>query len=135
MHVMHLYDITEDQFVHTAMDATASCKNTYIICSHPNIKSCSFKYHIFKHTFSNLLSDICKAASLSKSYTSHCLRATAIQCLTLSNLGYKPKCIMYMSSHRNKSSFNSEYHFLNTLVELEGEQVFTLLAFRARPLI
>lgn len=56
-------------------------------------------------TFRNFLPDICKQSGCSKRYTSHCLRATAIQ--AMSDEGFKTRQIMYMSGHRNEASIRS----------------------------
>ncbi len=58
-----------------------------------------------KYQFSRFLADISKHASCSRQYTSHCLRATAIQ--TLSDAGFELRHIMYMSGHKNESSIRS----------------------------
>lgn len=58
-----------------------------------------------KYQFSRFLADISKNASCSHQYTSHCLRATAIQ--TLSDAGFELRHIMYMSGHKNESSIRS----------------------------
>ncbi|KAK3102382.1 hypothetical protein FSP39_010963 [Pinctada imbricata] len=58
-----------------------------------------------KRSFGEFLPDICKAAGTSKRYTSHSLRATAIQCLN--DAGMEARHIMYMSGHRNESSIRS----------------------------
>ena len=51
------------------------------------------------------MKDISKAAGLSKVYTGHCLRATAIQ--HLNDEGYEARHIMFMSDHRNEGSLRS----------------------------
>lgn len=56
-------------------------------------------------TFRNFLPGICKQSGCSKRYTSHCLRATAIQ--AMSDEGFKTRQIMYMSGHRNEASIRS----------------------------
>ena len=46
---------------------------------------------------SNCMADICKSSKLSKSYTPHCLRATAIQ--AMNDRGFSSRHITYMSGH------------------------------------
>lgn len=58
-----------------------------------------------KRTFANFLADICKSASVTKSYTPHCLRATAIQ--FLNDEGFEARHIMFMTSHKSESSLRS----------------------------
>jgi hypothetical protein len=55
-----------------------------------------------KRTFSNFMKDISKAAGLSRHYTGHCLRTTAIQ--HLNDEGYEAYDIRYMSDHKNEKS-------------------------------
>lgn len=51
------------------------------------------------------MSDNSKNAKCSKSYTAHCLRATAIQ--GMNDAGLKIRHIMHMSGHKNESSVRS----------------------------
>ena len=48
------------------------------------------------------MSDLSVAAALSKTYTNHCIRATAIA--TLDQAGYEARHIMTVSGHRNEAS-------------------------------
>jgi len=58
-----------------------------------------------QYQFSRFMSDISKNSKCSKSYTAHCLRATAIQ--GMSDAGFQLRHIMYMSGHKNESSVRS----------------------------
>lgn len=51
------------------------------------------------------MSDLSVAAALSKTYTNHCIRATAIT--TLDQAGYEARHIMTVSGHRNEASIKS----------------------------
>ena len=51
------------------------------------------------------MTDICKNSKLSKSYTPHCLRATAIQ--AMNDLGFSSRHIIFMSGHRCEASLKS----------------------------
>ena len=53
-----------------------------------------------KKTFSGFMSDVCKSAKCTKTYTSHCLRATAITAMS-------DREIMYMSGHRHEDSLKT----------------------------
>ena len=55
-----------------------------------------------QYQFSRFMSDISKNSKYSKSYTAHCLCATAIQ--GMSNAGFQLRHIMYMSGHKNEST-------------------------------
>ena len=57
-----------------------------------------------KRTFTNLMADISKGSGLSKAYTPHCLRATAIQ--AMNDSGFSSRHIMFMSGHRCEASLN-----------------------------
>ena len=52
-----------------------------------------------------MMSDLSVAAALSKTYTNHCIRATAIA--TLDQAGYEARHIMTVSGHRNEASIKS----------------------------
>jgi hypothetical protein len=58
-----------------------------------------------QYQFSRFMSDICKNAKCSKSYTAHSLRATAIQ--GMNDAGFEIRHIMHMSGHKNESSVRS----------------------------
>ena len=58
-----------------------------------------------QYQFSRFMSDISKQSKCSKSYTAHCLRATAIQ--GMSDAGFELRHIMFMSGHKNESSVRS----------------------------
>lgn len=55
-----------------------------------------------KRTFTNFMADISKGSGLSKIYTPHCLRATAIQ--AMNDSGFSSRHIMFMSGHRSADS-------------------------------
>ena len=55
-----------------------------------------------KRTFTNFMADISKGSGLSKIYTPHCLRATAIQ--AMNDNGFSSRHIMFMSGHRCEES-------------------------------
>ena len=67
----------------THKDATSLFNNCFreaLTC--PNTVSVWYDTKgLAKRTFSNFMADICKSSKLSKSYTPHCLRATAIQAM------------------------------------------------------
>jgi hypothetical protein len=52
-----------------------------------------------------MMSDLSVAAALSKTYTNHCTRATAIT--TLDQAGYEARHIMRVSGHRNEALIKS----------------------------
>ena len=54
---------------------------------------------------SNMMGKISKEAELSKVYTNHCIRASAIT--TLNNAGVETRMIMTLSEHRNEASVRS----------------------------
>ena len=58
-----------------------------------------------KNKLGNMMSDLSVAAALSKTYTHHCIRATAIT--TLDQAGYEARHIMTVSGHRNEASIKS----------------------------
>lgn len=59
--------------------------------------------------FSTFMPDLCKNACLSKRYTAHSLRATAIQ--SLSDAGFENRNIMFMSDHKSEMSLK---HYTRT---------------------
>lgn len=58
-----------------------------------------------KRTFTTFMGDICKGANVSKKYTAHCLRATAIQ--GMNDLGFEARHIMFLSDHKSESAIRS----------------------------
>ena len=60
---------------------------------------------LVKKTFSGFMSDVCKSAKCAKTYTPHCLRATAIT--AMSDGGFEARQIMYMSGHRCEGSLKT----------------------------
>jgi hypothetical protein len=80
-----------------------------------------------KRSFGNFLGDICKAAKVQNHYTPHCLRATAIQCL--SDEGFEARQIMYMSDHKCESSLRS---YNKCLVSAETVVEFDFVGNNAR---
>jgi hypothetical protein len=52
-----------------------------------------------------MMSELSRAAALSKYYTNHCIRATAIS--ALERAGYEARHIMTVSGHRNEASIMS----------------------------
>lgn len=58
------------------------------------------------------MSDISKNAKCSKSYTAHCLRATAIQGMNYA--GLEIRHIMHMSGHKNESLIRSCNRYCST---------------------
>jgi hypothetical protein len=60
-----------------------------------------------KNKLGNMMNDLSVAAALilSKTYTNHCIRATAIT--TLHQAGYEARHIMTVSGHRNEASIKS----------------------------
>lgn len=58
------------------------------------------------------MSDISKNAKCSKSYTAHCLRATAIQ--GMNDAGLEIRHIMHMSGHKNESLIRSCNRYCST---------------------
>jgi len=83
-------------FNHCSKPAMLSPQNTSIwYTDHP----------VKPYQFTRLMGDICKNSQCSQTYTSHCLRATAIQ--ALNDAGFELRHIMYMSGHRNESSVRS----------------------------
>lgn len=65
-----------------------------------------------KRTFSNFLRDMCKAAGVTKRYTPHCLRTTAIR--HLREQGFDRGDITFMSQHKSESSLKSYTMFAST---------------------
>lgn len=57
------------------------------------------------YNFTRFMSDICKQAGISTTYTAHCLRATAIQ--GMNDAGFEIRHIMHMSGHKNEASVRS----------------------------
>ena len=57
------------------------------------------------YAFTRFMGDISRNSNCSKSYTAHCLRATAIQ--GMNDAGFELRHIMYMSGHRNEASVRS----------------------------
>jgi len=53
----------------------------------------------------NMMSELSRAAALSKNYTSHCIRVTAIS--ALDRAGYEARHMMTVSGHQNEASIMS----------------------------
>ena len=91
----------------THKDATSLFNNCFreaLTC--PNTVSVWYDTKgLAKRTFSNFMADICKSSKLSKSYTPHCLGATAIQ--AMNDRGFSSRHIMFMSGHRCEASLKS----------------------------
>lgn len=58
-----------------------------------------------KNKLGNMMSELSRAAALSKNYTKHCIRATAISALDMA--GYEARHITTVSGHRNEASIKS----------------------------
>lgn len=58
-----------------------------------------------KNKLRNMMSDLSRAAALSKNYANYCIRATAIS--ALGRAGYEARHIMTVSGHRNEASIKS----------------------------
>ena len=93
-------------FNHCCKDALSSetPNNEYLWCTNKSVKA---------YQFSRFMADISKNASCSMMYTAHCLRATTIQ--GMSDAGFEIRDIMYMSVHRNESSFRSYNRSCSTM--------------------
>lgn len=57
------------------------------------------------YQFTRFMAEISKNAKCTKTYTAHCLRATAIQ--GMSDAGFEIRHIMHMSGHKNEASVRS----------------------------
>jgi hypothetical protein len=58
-----------------------------------------------KNKLRNMMSELSRAAALSKNYANYCIRATAIS--ALGRTGYEARHIMTVSGHRNEASIKS----------------------------
>ena len=63
------------------------------------------KRSLGKNKLGNMMSELSRAAALSKNYTNHCITATAISALDRS--GYEARHIMTVSGHRNEAYIKS----------------------------
>ena len=62
-------------------------------------------WHVGKNKLGCMMSEFSKIAKLSKKYTKHCIRATAIT--ALDQAGFAPRHIMSVSGHRSEESIKN----------------------------